>query len=563
MVNKQNTIIRFALFLAILVVINVLVSTIHLRFDLTKENRFTLSQATIDLIQGLDEGVYVEVYLEGDFPAGFKKLQQATRDMLNEFRSNTSNSIDFTFVNPTESSDPLERKQLLDQLIEKGLQPVTLKVEEDGGYTEKIIIPGVIVKYRGAEIAVHLLESQMGFGPQEALNHSMALLEYKLAQAIMKLAQPRRHAVLFTSGHGELTGAEVQSAAQELEKDYDVATFDLTTILALPHDVDVVIIARPTIPFNEQDKYKIDQYIMNGGKVIWFMEALRASMDSLQTAQAFLAVDYSLNLEDQLFKYGVRINGDMIQDLHCNRIPVVVGMMGDAPQTQMYPWLYYPIITSKGNHPISKNLDLVMAKFAATIDTVAAKGIKKTVLLATSEYSRSLQAPVRVHLASARAEPEPSRFTKQNLPIAVLLEGVFESRFKNRINPEVQGTLDSLSGNSFRETSEPTKMVVVSDADIIRNDVGGQGDIFPLGYYRYTKQTFANMDFIRNTLEYLTDQTGLIDTRSKEYKLRLLDRTKVKSEKLKWELINIVVPILIVLLLGVAFYFIRRKRFAS
>lgn len=558
---KQQGILQLSILIGILILINIVSTAVYHHFDLTKEKRFTLSTPTKNLLKNLEDVVLVKVYLEGEFPAGFKRLRNGAKEMLDEFRNIAGDNIQYEFIDPNAIEDKEQKNDLFKQLVKKGLQPTNLKVQGNEEYSEKIIFPGAIITYRGQEMPIHFLQNQVGMGPQEVLNNSVSLLEYKLANTIFKVTRPFRKKIGFILGQGELSELEIADFKKSLQESYNVDSIVLPNTLSIPKDYSAIIIAKPDTFFREQDKFKIDQFVMNGGKVLWLVETLHCDMDSLRN-QMFVPENYPLNLEDQLFNYGVRINANLILDLQCNTIPLVLGNLGNTPQTQMRPWFYFPVIISESTHPISKNLDAVMTQFVNSIDTVGARGVKKTILLASSKYTRLQFAPVRVHLGILQQKPNPEQFNKPNQPIAILLEGEFESVFKNRLTSNTSQMLDSLK-IKFKEKSVKTKMIVVSDGDIVSNDYDKNGIPYPLGFYRFTSETFANKDFLTNCIEYLVDENGLIETRTREVKLRLLDTTRIKSEKLKWQIVNMILPIALVVVLGFVFNFMRRKKFAT
>lgn len=554
---------RIGLLIAIIVMLNIILSSFFTRVDLTKEKRFTLSGATKELLNQIDDVLYVKVYLEGEnFPAGFKRLQQSTREMLDEFRYYANGKLEYEFVDPFENVVESNRNNVYQQMLRKGLQPTNLKVKEEESYSEKIIFPGATINYKGQEVPLLLLQNQVSLGAQEILNNSISLMEYTLAAAVKKAVITKKPKVAFLQGHGELNKFETEDLRKSMQESYRVDTLDIRNVLTINPSYEAIIIAKPRLAFQEHEKYKIDQYLMQGGKIMWLIEPLRADMQLLGKDQFFLTQQYDLNLEDQLFRYGVRINSDLVQDLQCVPIPLVVGNLGGKPQTQLYPWPYFPMVFSKGTHPIVKNLDGIMFQFASTIDTIKVRDIKKTVLLQSSEYSKALKYPVRVHLGMLKYQPDPARYNQPNQNLAVLLEGEFTSVFKNRLSYQTKKMIDSLQ-IPFIEKSKQTKMVVISDGDVMLNEYDEKGTTYPVGYYRYTQQTFDNKNFLLNTLEYLCDKTNLIQTRSKEIKLRLLDKIKVKKEKITWQWINIAFPILSIWLLGGLYYFIRRKQYTS
>ena len=412
---------------------------------------------------------------------------------------------------------------------------------------------------------VQLPENQIGYSPEQILNNSEILLEYKLSNAIQKLTQYRSPQVAFIQGNNELAAVQTADIRQSLSSlEYEVKDFDLHVSYYIPERIDVVVIAKPRTAFNEKDKYKIDQYIMHGGKVLWLLDGTNASMDSLRNRTGQFAISNELNLDDMLFKYGVRVNSDVVQDINlCNSIPLSVGQMGSAPQFQMFPWYYFPLLVSDNNHAIVRNLDPVASFFASSIDTVKRSAIKKTILLHTTENAKAQLAPTRVHFGILQSKPNPAYYNQPKLPVAVLLEGEFESVYKNRLSPEFLAASDTVANLKFAEKSARSKMIVIADGDIIRNQVRDDSSAYPLGYYMYTKQQFANNSFILNCIEYLIDDSGILETRNKEVKLRMLNSVKVQDEKLKWQLINIALPIALIIILGVAFGFYRRKKYTK
>ncbi|MFK7907157.1 MAG: gliding motility-associated ABC transporter substrate-binding protein GldG [Chitinophagales bacterium] len=568
MQNKKQAILQVIILLAILIAVNVLSSTVYQRFDLTKEGRFTLTDATQDLLVDLDDVVYVRVYLEGELNAGFRRLQNGTLDMLNEFRAYAGNNIEYEFIDPIGGSSVQERKAIIKQFSEKGLEP-TRVFEPDG--SESILFPGMIITYKGRELAVPLLLEQLNQGPQQVLNNSVALIEYNIANAIQKLRRPTKPALAFLEGHGELSAPEVGDMTATLENHYVVNRLDITQELYIPPRFNAVIIARPTKPFSDVHKFKIDQYIMNGGRVLWLVENMATSLDSMQNRDGrFIAIDYGLNIEDQLFRYGVRVNFDLVQDLQCTQIPLTVGtdQFGNARQMRLFPWPYFPILNLiNDEHPVTKNLNAVVGQFVATIDTIATQAdIEKTVLMTTSPRSRVMEAPIQVNVNDVRQnrQVDDARFNAGPQPVAVALEGVFSSPFKNRLAAETIAMIDTIEGVSFLEESKPTRMVVISDGDIIRNDYDPVNSrVSPLGYYKFTKESYANKAFIQNAIEWLTDENGIIAARSKDIKLRLLDNARVKAEQSFWQGINIGVPLLLLLIFGIAYNFIRKRKYAS
>lgn len=566
MLNRSDAYIRLGLVLVILLLLNVVSRYAYFRWDLTAEKRYSISQPTKEMVRSLNDVVIVKVYLGGELNAGFTRLKESTRNMLKEFQAYGGKNIEFEFIDPMAIENLDERKALITDLMQRGLSPTNLTTKSKTDTKQQLVFPGALVVYGGREFPVNLLENQIGFSPQMVLNNSVILLEYKFANAIKKLTQYRPPRVGFIRGYGELNEAETADMRQTLSTlQYEVKDFDLVQNYFIPDRFDVIIIAKPQRAFDEKEKYKIDQYIMHGGKVLWLVDGTNASMDSLRlnyTGQFVQGNDF--NLDDMLFKYGARINNDLVQDVNLNNpIPLVVGKMGNAPQTEMFPWYYFPLLVSDNNHAINKNLDPVAAFFPSSIDTVKNPGVRKTILLHTSANGKAQLAPSRVHFGILQSKANPAYFNQPDIPVAVLLEGEFESVYKNRVSPEYLAASDTIAQLKFKDKSPASRMIVIADGDVMRSEVRSDSTSYPLGYYLYTKQTFANKDFILNCIEYLVDDNGILETRNKEVKLRMLNSVKVEDEKLQWQLLNIALPIGLVILFGLGYGFYRKRKYAA
>jgi ABC-2 type transport system permease protein len=553
------------LLLAIVIVVNILGRYYYYRFDLTEEKKYSLSAPTKSFLKNLDETVTIRVFLTGKLPSGFKELENATKDILNEFKAYAGKNLEYEFVDISKFDKETQGKIGKD-LMEFGLNPINLREISSGEETQKIIFPGAIITYRGTTVAVTLLENQVGYGQYEILNNSIILLEYKFANTIQKLKSPRQPTIAFSQGHGEPDMSRFADIVKSLQQDnFAIATIDIKEGYRIENLVDVLVIAKPTEPFSEKDKFKIDQYIMRGGKVFWLLDVMGADMDSLQGTDFFMAHERKLNIEqDMLYRYGVRLNYNLVQDLQNTPVPIVTGELNGLPQTQMFPWVYHPLLFTTNNHSVVKNIDPVAAKFAGTIDTIRSGTAEKTILLTTSQYSKALLAPVRVHLGLLNEQPSPASFKQPFLPVAVSLEGTFVSVFKNRvISGAFADMMDTVPGMAYRDTSVRTKMIVVADGDVILNEVARTGQPYPLGFDRNSGKNFGNKVFVKNCIEYLLDDNNLIETRNKEIKLRQLDAIKVKEEKKKWQVINVVLPTILLLIFGIVFGFIRKRKYAS
>jgi gliding-associated putative ABC transporter substrate-binding component GldG len=569
--QQRQAIFRILLLLGILACVNMIAARIHYGFDLTEEKRFTLSPSTKKLLRKMNDVAVIDVYLKGKFPAGFQRLAEATREKLQNFREIGGKNIVFRFSDPFEGRSEAEKGPIFDQMAKKGINGVNLQVQggADDGYSEKIIFPYALVSYRGREIPVQLLDNNHpGMSPMEVLNYSESILEYKFASALNVLSQPDKPKIAYITGHGENLGPTTSDMLNTLRFLYHLDTLDLSTTIKIKGPglglYEAIIINKPKETFSDKDKFKIDQYIMRGGHVLWLIDPLNASMDSLNNsnAQMFMTQDLNLNLDDMLFKYGVRVNPNLIEDMTCNPIAVVVGMLGDKPQQQLRNWLFFPVLVPESKHPIVHNLDAVMTVFASSLDTIANPDIRKTVLLASSKYSRTVPNPARVSLSMLSFQPRSDMFNDPNKPVAVLLEGKFKSVFNNRLQPEFLSILkDSLHMPFLKECDTPTSMIVIGDGDMFENDYSQTKGTMEMGYWRFTDTRFANKIFMLNCMEYLTDKSGLLESRSKDVKLRLLDGSRIKKERKTWQLVNIAIPIGVILIFASCYIFFRKRRY--
>lgn len=557
---RLQSLAGLVLVVVLLALVNVLSNYSYSRVDLTEDRRYSLGEQTKDLLQDLDDVIYFRVYLEGNLPPGMRRLQGSVRDMLREFRSIAGDNVQFSFIDPNviESSD--ERSDLHEQLRTLGLEPINLEVRDDRGSRQQIIFPGAIISYRNKERPVTLLQSQMGRHPDDVIRSSIISIEYQLANTMRLLRSPEKRRVAILEGHGEFSELQTASIKDALSDYYEVERLHLPSWkVGKLEQYDVAIMARPTKRLAEIDKYKIDQYIMKGGRMLWLIDKLAADMDSLDQSGIGYTYDYDLNLEDQLFHYGVRINNNLIQDLNAHHIPLMRDMGDGRPMRDFRPWPFFPLIMPINDHPVVNNLSGILFKFTSNIDTVGNPSINKEILLQTSPYSRVMPHPVRINLQSVRREPNHLLFNHGPQPVAVLLEGEFSSLYEGRLT---QRTLEDERYGEFKSKSEKNRMIVISDANIIRNEVSGNRP-YPLGYDRFTNQHFGNLDFLLNCVDYLIDDSGLIALRGKDYQLRLLNRSRAKEEKIHWQIINMIVPLLIVIIFGVLYNYIRKRRYAT
>ena len=549
-------------------------------------------------------------FLTGNLPADYKKLSIATNDLLSEFRDLGKNNIHFRFEKPeyklTDSIElafndsiilvakkDLNQQQLdaiedsMQNVLYDSLQRLGVVFEQNTDIasgneqaTQQLIIPSALVQYGNYRpVAVDLRSSRTVFknynvvdeDPQPdkeaTLNAAEALLEYKFANAIDKLTRKDIPTIAYCLGNGEAGPQNVNDLIQSLRNDYQLAVFDLKQAYPDPAHINALLIVKPTIPFTDEDKLKLDQYVMHGGKIIWCVDKLYAELDSLMRSQAdFVAFDRNLNLDDILFRYGVRINGNLLQDLNCSKIPLVTGFNADgSPRMQRFPWPYYPFLSSPNNNIVSKNLDRILSVFPSSIDTIKAPGITKTILLSSDTSSRLISSPAMVSINKIMDDISTANFDSYNehyIPVAVLLEGKFNSLYTNRLTQNIKDSVAKALNKPFTATNQnPTQQIVISDADIVTNVISQTSGPLPMGELPYENYRFANREFFLNCVDYLTSTSGIFESRNKDFTLRLLDKKKVADEKLDWQLINIAVPIAGIVLFGVIYQYRRKKRF--
>lgn len=562
--KKRKNIVEFAMGVIAIVLLVYISSFIHFRIDLTAEKRYTLDKSTKEVLADLDDIVNIRVYLDGDLPMGFRRMRRELEELLDEFSVHGDRMFQYEFIDPLQPVDKAERDAIVRDLYDRGLQPTNIQENDPrGGSTQKMIFPGAIIGYKGKERVVNLLKNNPGLTAEENINISVQGFEYALVSTIIALKPDSLPKLAFVHGHGQLDELETGDIAQELVKQFEVHRVILGGEVGGLNPYSVVVMAGPTERVPEADKLVLDQYIMGGGKVLWIVDGVKASIDSLSQGSTTLAFPNDHNLEDLLFKYGARVNPTLIQDMQCAIIPVNMALPNQNSKFVPAPWVYYPLLNAPSTHPITRNLNLISSRFISPIDTVGMNSqISKQILLKTSPYSRTLNVPLFVNLRQVERSPLETEFNQQHLPVAVLLEGVFPSAFTNRPLSKMN------NGNpfNFHEQSVPTRMVVISDADIIRNEVSQRADgayVTPLGYDRYSRQTYGNKEFLVNVINYLNDDKGLINLRTREFKLRLLDKNKVLEQRVQWQVFNLVVPSLLLLLVVGIWMFIRRKRYVS
>ncbi len=588
-----KSLLNLTLLIGILIFVNIIASFYYSAIDLTEDKRFTLNEATYKLVEELDDAVTIEILLEGDFPSSFKRLQSATSDLITKLRSNSS-MINVRWVNPM-SGTKEENIENGERLQKDGIYPINLTNTGRGGAVRKkmLVFPYAVVRYKGDKMIIKLLEStgkyNTDFSKAEEINSSINLLEYKFANAIHKLQIKTRPRVLLLTGHGELQRPWTESFEASMFEYYDIWRLDLDKVTYIDTNVHVLIIPKPLKPFGDKHLFMIDQYVMNGGKVIWLVDALNMELDSMRRRGAFMPNEHKLDISNLLFSYGARINQNLVLDWESTVIPIDVSAIPGQPDIKARKWFYHPKLkpymtpldaqeTGENNiqHPIVQNLEFVDSRYPASIDTIKTeKYIKKTPLLRTSKYSKVQYPPVRVNFGILDQGIGQEAFTKGNQNVAVLLEGAFSSYYKNRVPDSMRLALNTM-GQPYKEEGVSTKMVVISDGDIIKNDVyrTQRGDIYrtkehpkgrpmELGLNRYDNFIYGNNDFLMNCIEYMIDNKGIIAARNKEIKLRPMDQERAFREETKWQVINLIVPIIILVIFGLFYTTIRRNRFGK
>ena len=563
--------------LLLLAAVNYLASDFHAKLDLTKEKRYTLSKPTRDLLKNLNDDVQIDVFLKGDFPAGFRKLTNSTTDFLRLLKDRTGR-IYYRFISPLDNI-PGSSTTYADSLISMGAVPINLTVQKKEGESSNIIFPVAVINYKGKQALVNLYPGASSRISQEEINSAEALMEYQFVKTLDKLNRSKKTRIAYSIGNGQPTEAETWDLVQSLRQDYEFGMFNLKTQPGISNDVDVLLIVKPTEEFTEAEKLKIDQYVMNGGKLLCFIDNLIAEQDSLAFKPETIAYDRNLNLTDLFFRYGLRINTDLVMDLQCDLIPLVVGGTMDNPQFEFLHWNYFPLFATGKNKLISKNLGYVGGRFVNSIDTIQVAGVQKNVILSSSPNSRIISTPALISLNENKNVPEDDKFKKNAIPAGILLEGKFTSLYKNRVSQSQRDTL-AASGIQYKPESAENKMIVVADGDIVLNDYilneAREPVPLPMGWNKYTYREYqnqteagklffpvANREFLLSCVEYLVNPVSINETRNKDIVLRLLNNKKVNEQKTRWQIINIAIPILLIILAGFGYQQVRKRKYAA
>lgn len=570
---KKSHILQLVLGLVIIIFLNVIGYFFFARIDLTQEKRYTLSESSKKLMSNLEDIVFIRCYLEGDIPSEYKKLRNETKEMLDQFRAYNSD-IEYEFVDPNNFENAKDKNEFYQRLFEKGFSPLLTTSTNNNSQVQQYIFPYLEITYKGRTTIVPLISSKNGFSGESIINASIQNLEYNLYSAIRSVATQQRGKIAFLYGHGEWEVNNIWDFISSLSEYYDVDSISINeklnaltervydsvnpNLVKIKNKFDCLIVAKPTSIFSYKDLYLIDQYVMHGGKILWLLDPLNVSMDSLQTQANTFAISNFTGVDDILFRYGVKLNTDLVTDMQCAKIPIVTGQyQNNTPQMTYYPWNFFPEINPNSNHIISDKISPVKMEFVSSIDTTNSPA-KKTILLSSSNRTRVLNSPVNVSLQMLKQKQDASLFNSGAKDVAILLEGEFSSAFKNRLTPEME--LNSQMG--YKDFSDTTAMIVIADGDVVRNDFMN-GQLLPLGYDKYTRQMYGNKEFLINCVNYLCGDEDLIPLRSREVIMRRLDVAKIEREKTAWQIVNVAMPIVIIVLFGVLLAVLRKKTFTK
>ena len=557
---------QWPLLILSLLILNALSSVIHTRIDLTSEKRFTLSRPVVQSLKKIKQPVYIDVFLKGNLPSGFRQLASSTEDLLREFREVAGSRIIVRFLDPEDKISQATDVSYADSLNALGLAPINLTSQVKAGQQQQYVYPYAWVHNSDNILPVVLFPESKKLLSATDINNASALLEFQFAKAIHQLLQTEKPAIAYTIGNGEPQDINVYDLVENvLKPKYDLFTFDINRVKAIPENLALLVMVKPNIPFTDEEKFKLDQYIMSGGKLLLFMDRLDAEMDSLQIKNEVIAYDRDLRIHDLLFRYGVRVNPDLVMDLQCDFLPFDVNGNG---QFELLPWNYFPVLQSSGGHPITKNIGFVCGRFVNSLDTVETDGIRKTILLESSGNARTIGSPSLISGRENATSPDDARFTKHNIPVAVLLEGRFRSLYDNRISNAIRDTL--LKNNIvFRSGGEKEgKIIVVADGDIPLNNLVKGNEPIPMGMNPYTYGTqreypFANRNFTENCIEYMLDDAGLNEAKSKEHKTPLFNSARIREERSFWQYVNLLLPPALLLMYGFVFNIYRRRKYTK
>ncbi|HAH26250.1 MAG TPA: gliding motility-associated ABC transporter substrate-binding protein GldG [Prolixibacteraceae bacterium] len=560
-INFRREVKLGASVLAMVVLLVIFGGQLFFRLDLTAEKRYSITTVSKNLVKDLNKPINITLYLAGELPSGFRKLQKSVQEKIADYNAYSSKLINLTVIDPYQITNVKQRDKLFGELTVKGLQPTDIRQNKEQGTVTTRIFPGAIIQYGEKQLSINLLKNNQGLPAEVNLNNSIEGLEYEFTAAFTDLLTSEKQTVSFLNGQGELNEYETHDFAHALADKYIVTQVSAQQLISNGPKIKTLMVANPTIAFTEKDKFCIDQYLMNGGRIIWLIDPVSVSLDSLSTGLTTLAFPQKLNLDDQLFKYGIRLNANLVQDAECLRIPVNTAPAGQPAKFAPAPWYFSPLLIPSENHVISRNLNRLKAEFVSSIDTVGGQPqVGKTVILATSPYSLVSNTPMEVSLASINNPPDRRLFSQPSQSVGVLLEGTFTSVFKNRMVDAF-----GVKASQVKTESQPTRMIIFSDGNLIANKYrfsAGNPEYMPLGYDQYSQQTFGNRDFLLNAVNYLCDDQGLMELRSRVFKIRLLDKVRIREEKTFWQMLNVLMPLVLIALFGGIYVYVRRRKYS-
>jgi len=551
-------------YIIVVLIVALISETNFFRIDFTTEKRFTLSNQTLQILKKVKAPVEAEILLAGDLPPGFMKLQTAAIEKLRDLKIYCDQPFNIHINDPYDYMQKgVDKNKYIESLIEKGIEPVNLRINTDQGVTTKTVFPTIIFRSGGNELAINLLKNDPSLRDEENLIRSVELLEYEFASGFKLLFQEKRENIAFLTGQDELEAVQTYDINTSLSESFNIHRITSADLLAVPDSFKMLMIANPTRSFSEKDKFAIDQYLMRGGRIMWLIDPVSVSLDSFSNGMSTLAFPRDLNLNDQLFHYGIRINSDLIQDVECLKIRVNTALKGQPPKYAIAPWYFFPLLSPSQNHPIGKNVNRVLSEFVSSIELVGeSDSCKNTIILTSSPYARSNKSPMIVSLGMIDAPPDRKLFNKQFIPTGVLSEGKFTSVFKNRMVSE----FGVAKGTPVIAESKATKMIFISDGGLITNKVNYTGGKYipqKLGFDNISNITFGNKEFLVNAVHYLCDDSGLMNLRSRTMQMRLLDKVKLREHRLYWQLVNVVLPVFFILFGGLIFWWLRWRRYSK
>lgn len=559
--KSRRTRVRFSVFTVLLLAVFFVSTNFLFRFDLTSDKRFSVAGVSKKIVSEITQPVEIEFFMEGELEPGLQKLQQEVFEKIAVLNVYANTPIRLKITDPYNFRNTEKRDEFQQSLVNKGIKPISFNKKTSQGVSTKYIFPGALIRLNGKETAVNFLKNNPDFSYEVNFNHSVESVEYELVNAFSKLMQEKRSTVGFLQGHGEFDRYEVLDFAGSLSEEFNVIHTSAENLAAEATKPDILVIAGPKQPFSEKDKYHVDQFLMNGGKILWLIDPVNVSIDSLSRGYITYAFPRDLKLGDQLFKYGVRLNYELLQDVDCAKLMVNIAPQGSDAQWTLHPWYYSPLLTPADNHPLSRNLNRVFTEFVSSVDTVSSnKNLSKTIILTTSPYARRVKSPSSVSLENINNPPARELFNQSFIPVGVLIEGEFTSVFENRM-------LENLGVNTseFKSQGKPSKMIVIADAGMVANKVDYTRQppriSEEMGYDRVSRQTFGNREFLLNAVYYLGNHNEIMQLRSRTIQLRLLDKVKLREEKTMWQWINVGVPLVLVLIAGAGYNFLRRSRY--